>query len=111
MNKESKWSQYYITGNIFSYYIILNIENNLEMVQYCKELAVSIAMLNAEKGAKDKAVTKKKAEEEKENEKKKAGKEFDKVNNRNELLPGFEQDTQHRDVNRIITLIDKHMRY
>ena len=80
------------------------------MVQYCKELAVSIAMLNSEKEAKDKAATKKKVEEEKENEKNKAGKEFDKVNNRNELLPGFEQDIHNRDVNRIITLIYKHMR-
>ena len=80
------------------------------MVQYCKELAVSIAMLNSEKEAKDKAATKKKVEEEKENEKNKAGKEFEKVNNQNELLPGFEQDTQNRDVNIIITLIDKHMR-
>ena len=108
--KEAKRRQDFMTGNIGSYSGILNSEKNLKMVQDYNELTVSIAMLNAEKEAKAKAVAKKKVEEAKEKAKKKAGKEVDEVNKRNELLPQFEQELQHGDVNRILTMSDKRMR-
>ena len=76
------------------------------MVQDYNEPAVSIVMLNAEKEAKSKAVVKQKVDEAKLKSKKKAGKEVDDVNKRNELLPGFEQELQHRDAKRILTLPD-----
>ena len=46
--KETKRSQYFVTGNIGSYSGILNSKKNLEMVQDYNDLAVSIVMLNTE---------------------------------------------------------------
>ena len=82
-----------MTRNISRYSGIRNIESNLEMVQGQNDLAVSIAVLNAEKEAKDKAAENKKVEEAKEKAKKKTGNYVDGVNKRMRFFPGLKKSS------------------
>jgi len=107
--KEAKRRQDIFSGNIGSYSAILNSDDKLQNLKDYNDLSASVAIYNAEKDAKAKASSKKKAEEAAERAKNKANKEAEQAKKRDELLPGLQQELLQKG-SAILDLPDKRLR-
>ena len=87
-----------MTGNINSYSKVLNDKKSLELIQGYNDMAVGLAMLNAEKDVNAKESAAKKVEEAAEKVKN-AAKNVEEHNRRSELLPGFQSELKKHTIN------------
>ena len=79
-NKEAKRKQCFMTGNTNSYSRILGNEKSMELIVDYNDMAVGLAMLNAEKDANAKESSDKKVDEATEMAKNKAAKNAEEAN-------------------------------
>ena len=99
-----------MTGNINSYSIILKNEKRMELIVYYNDMAVGLAMLNAEKYANAKESAAKNVDEATEMEKNIAAKNAEETNKQNEMLPGFQAELQKHAIDGILSFPDDRMR-
>ena len=108
--KEAKRKQCFMTGNTNSYSIILNDEKSMELIVDYNDMAVGLAMLNAEKDVNAKELAAKKVEEAAEMTKNKSANNAEETNKQNEMLPGFQAELQKHAIDGILSFPDARMR-
>ena len=78
----------------------------MELIVDCNDMAVGLAMLNAEKYVNAKESLSKKVEEAAEMAKNKAAKNAEEANKQNEVIPGFQAEIQKHAIDGIISSPD-----
>ena len=81
----------------------------MELIVDCNDMAVGLAMLNAEKYVNAKESLSKKVEEAAEMAKNKAAKNAEEANKQNEVIPGFQAEIQKHAIDGIISSPDDQM--
>ena len=99
-----------MTGNTNSYSRILKSEKSMELIVDYNNMAVGLAMLNAENDENAKESEAKKVEEASDMEKNKAANNAEETNKQNEMLPGFQAELQEYAMNGILSFPDARMR-
>ena len=99
-----------MTGNINSYSRTLNNEKSMELIVDYNDMAVGLAMLNADKDANVKDLAANKMEETTEMKKNKAAKNAEETNKKNEMLTGLQPELQKHSIDGIISFPDARMR-
>ena len=99
-----------MTGNTNRYSRILNDEKSMELIVDYNDMAVGLAMLNAEKDVNAKELAAKKVEEAAEMTKNKSANNAEETNKQNEMLPGFQAELQKHAIDGILSFPDFWMR-
>ena len=107
--KEANRKQCFMTGNTNSYSRILNDEKSMELIVDYNDMAVGLAMLNAEKDANAKESEAKEVEEAADMAKNKTAKKEEETIKQNEMLPGFQSKLQKHAIDGILSFLDDRM--